>query len=263
MRRRVFWIFIAAALSGSISGCSRGVDVKDEVTAPYYRKEEMLPEEAMGKEPDIDDDYQVSLPQKGEMIAVIHVRDYGDIKLKLFPQDSPKAVENFIRLAQVGYYDGVLFHRVVQDFMIQSGDLAYTEADSDSILIETFENEYSDILCPIRGALCMARKRALDTNESQFFIVQAGEVSESDLNRLNKDGVLFSEFMQKKFLKYGGAPHLAVYHHTTFGQVYEGMDIVDKIAAVEVVDKGVYDRPAQDIVVESIEILDYQPIVFE
>ena len=110
---------------------------------------------------------------EGSVTAVIET-SMGSITVMLFPEQAPKAVENFITHAKEGYYDGLIFHRVIQDFMIQGGDPNGTGTGGESIWGESFEDEFSDSLHNFRGALCMANS-GIDTNGSQFFIVQASD----------------------------------------------------------------------------------------
>ena len=115
--------------------------------------------------------YQLDMPQKGEEIAIMHT-SMGDISIRFFPEAAPKAVENFKTHAKDGYYDGLTFHRVINDFMIQGGDPNGDGTGGDSIWGEPFEDEFSDTLFNIRGSLSMANSGP-DTNGSQFFINQA------------------------------------------------------------------------------------------
>lgn len=193
---------------------------------------------------------QLANPEKGETIAIIHVKGYGDIKVKFFPDVAPKAVENFITHSKEGYYNGVIFHRVINDFMIQGGDPTGTGSGGKSIWGTTFEDEFSNELVPYRGALCMANAGS-NTNGSQFFIEQA-RFDETTYNKLksNKNN---PESILEAYKKYGGSMHL-FNKHTVFGQVFEGMDVVDKIAATETNEN---DKPVKDVVIESIEIVEY------
>ena len=190
---------------------------------------------------------QVASPEKGETIAIMHVKNYGDIKIKFFNDVAPKAVENFITHAKDGYYNGLIFHRVINDFMIQGGDPTGTGAGGESIWGKAFEDEFSYDLLPYRGALCMANAGS-NTNGSQFFIEQAGynENMYKQLASANPESLL------EAYKKYGGSLYLFG-RHTVFGQVFEGMDVVDKIAATETDDN---DKPVNDVVIESIEIVE-------
>lgn len=168
----------------------------------------------------------------------------GTIRIRLFPEIAPKAVENFLGHAESGYYDGVIFHRVIEDFMLQGGDPTGTGGGGESIYGEPFEDEFSDQLFNFRGALSMANAGP-GTNGSQFFIVQAKKIEEGSASDYPAEITAAYEEM-------GGTPWLDGMH-TVFGQVDEGMDVVDSIAAVE---KGANDKPLEDIVIESIEIVE-------
>ena len=191
---------------------------------------------------------QMSAPEKGETIAVVKVKDYGEMKFKFFNQDSPLAVENFVTLAYNGYYDGITFHRVIVDFMIQGGDPTGTGMGGESIWGKEFENETSDELLPLRGALCMANA-GKDTNGSQFFVVQNKEVTDRSYG-----GKTATEEQREKFQEYGGYPYL-MDDYTVFGQLYEGFDVLDQIAQTET---DADDKPLEDVVIESITIEEAQ-----
>lgn len=170
----------------------------------------------------------------------------GSIKIKLFPELAPKTVENFLTHAENGYYDGLIFHRVIQDFMIQGGDPTGTGMGGESIYGAEFEDEFSMNLFNLRGALSMANAGP-NTNGSQFFIVQASEPPATAQQMI--DGGWPKEIAEA-YAEMGGTPHLDQ-KHTVFGQVIEGMEIVDQMAAVK---KGAQDKPVVDITIDSIEI---------
>lgn len=172
----------------------------------------------------------------------------GDITVQLFPEEAPKTVKNFIELAKKGYYDGVIFHRVIPDFMIQGGDPTGTGMGGDSSFGGTFEDEFSKELFNLRGALSMANAGP-NTNGSQFFIVNNQNVPGNMLGQLEGAGYP-SEIIEA--YKGGGTPWLD-FRHTVFGHVLEGMDVVDEIANVQ---RGPQDRPVHDVVIETIEIKD-------
>lgn len=215
-------------------------------------------EPAESKKPKGDYKYEISKAKKEvqnekygkkETLAIMHVKDYGDITFKFFPESAPKAVENFITHAAEGYYDGLKFHRVINDFMIQGGDPNGVGSGGESIWGDTFEDEFSDNLAPIRGSLCMANAGA-NTNGSQFFIVQASETYEKDFDAYFADYEI-SDKQKELLIKYGGTPWLSN-QHTVFGQVVEGMDIVDTIAATQT---DANDMPTADVIIESIEVV--------
>src|SRR5437867_3239927 len=142
--------------------------------------------------------------------------NHGMIELELFDDDAPKTVENFTKLARDGFYDGVIFHRVIQDFMIQGGDPTGTGSGGPGY---QFEDEFNKRLVE-RGALAMANAGP-NTNGSQFFIVTADACPWLDGK------------------------------HTVFGRVTNGMDVVDVISKVET---GAADRPREDVVIERIDL---------
>ena len=192
---------------------------------------------------------QVAMPEKGETVAIIHVKNFGDIKVKFFKDVAPKAVENFITHAKNGYYNGVTFHRVINDFMIQGGDPTGTGAGGESIWGKSFEDEFSYDLVPYRGSLCMANS-GTNTNGSQFFIEQA-KYDEQTKETLKQYG--YPENLLEAYKTYGGSMHLFT-RHTVFGQVFEGMDVVDKIAATET---DSTDKPVNDVIIEGIDVVEY------
>ncbi len=191
---------------------------------------------------------QLDKPQVGEQIAVMHT-NHGDISLRLFPEQAPKAVENFVTHAQNGYYDGLIFHRVIKDFMIQGGDPTGTGCGGESIWGAPFKDEFDPSLHNIRGALSMANAGP-GTNGSQFFIVQASSVHPGLLAQMQELRDYFPEETETAYRENGGTPHLD-YHHTVFGQVFAGIDVVDTIACVAT---NHSDKPLEDVVILSIDI---------
>lgn len=187
-------------------------------------------------------------PSQAKQTAVIKT-NHGDIKVMLFPEAAPKAVENFITHAKNGYYDGIIFHRVIKDFMIQGGDPMGRGFGGESIWGHPFEDEFSLEALNFKGALSMANSGP-DTNGSQFFIVQAGSVDPGLVSQM-KDAGYPDEAIQK-YKEVGGTPWLD-FRHTVFGQVVEGIDVVDEIAAVKV---GPNDKPAEDVTILGIDVLE-------
>ena len=151
-------------------------------------------------------------PQKLKADAAIKT-NLGTIKVALFPQYAPKAVENFVSLAKKGYYDGVIFHRVIADFMIQTGDPTGTGMGGKSIYGKEFEDEFSQELFNVRGALSMANAGP-NTNGSQFFIVQNKKLAQDMLEQVKQ---VYPEEVVATY-ENGGTPWLDG-RHTVFGQV--------------------------------------------
>lgn len=170
----------------------------------------------------------------------------GDIQIALFADLAPKTVENFTSLAKKGYYDGIIFHRVIPDFMIQGGDPTGTGRGGDSIWGKTFADEFTPQLFNLRGALSMANAGP-NTNGSQFFIVNNKNVNPQMFSQLADAG--YPEEVIEAY-KNGGTPWLD-FRHTVFGQVLTDMTIVDNIAQVE---RDASDKPLKDVVITSIKI---------
>jgi cyclophilin family peptidyl-prolyl cis-trans isomerase len=142
--------------------------------------------------------------------------NHGSIRIELFDEDAPKTVDNFTKLARDGFYDGVIFHRVIPDFMIQGGDPTGTGSGGPGY---QFEDEFNENKIE-RGALAMANAGP-NTNGSQFFIVTADACPWLDGK------------------------------HTVFGRVISGMDVVDSIEKVET---GSNDRPVDEVRIESVSV---------
>ena len=150
-------------------------------------------------------------------IATLHT-NHGAIELELHDEDAPKTVENFKKLARDGFYDGVIFHRVIPDFMIQGGDPTGTGSGGPGYKFEDEFNEHE----VVRGALAMANAGP-NTNGSQFFIVTTESAS----------------WLNGK--------------HTVFGRITSGMDVADKISELP---RDASDRPHDDVVIERVQLAD-------
>lgn len=238
--------------------------------------------------------FQLEKPEKGDTIAILHT-NMGDITWRFFPDQTPKTVTNFINLAKDGKYDNTIFHRVINDFMIQGGD--YENANGTggtSSYGAAFEDEFCDKLLNLRGSVSMANSGA-DTNGSQFFINQTtadaytngggwdklvtqwSQVS-VQLKNYSSNASMFQQFVnaygsscydttvvpkdiQNLYAEQGGNPYLdGAYNavdrgHTVFAQVIDGMDVVDEIAKVSTDSNN---KPAEDVIVKTVEITTYE-----
>ncbi len=193
--------------------------------------------------------HQLNKPTENDTIAIIKT-NMGEIKIKLFPEFAPKTVENFTTHAKNGYYDGLIFHRVIKDFMIQGGDPTGTGCGGQSIWGHAFPDEFTGELHNLRGALSMANAGP-NTNGSQFFIVQANSCPEDFIMQMKQiDEKVFPTECVEAYEEIGGTPWLD-FRHTVFGQVYDGMDVVDAIATVPT---KAQDKPANDVIIETIII---------
>ena len=189
---------------------------------------------------------QLNEVNENNPLVTVHT-NLGYFTLELFPEVAPKTVENFVTHAKNGYYDGVIFHRVIEDFMIQGGDPTGTGMGGESIYGRTFEDEFSREAFNLYGTLSMANAGP-NTNGSQFFIVTAKQVPAQMLKQLKDGG--WPEEIVEEYAKVGGTPWLD-HRHTVFGRVVEGMDVVLKIEGVE---RNAQDRPLEDVVIESMDV---------
>ncbi|MEW9502008.1 peptidylprolyl isomerase [Jeotgalibacillus marinus] len=232
-------ILVLAACGSTNDGVSSGEN-EDDKEPPV---EDEVDNEAT------DEEQPTVFPQLstevGENEPVVEMTtNMGVIKIKLFPEYAPKAVENFLTHSKDGYYDGVTFHRVINDFMIQGGDPTGTGEGGESIYGKAFEDEFSRSLVNLRGALSMANYGE-NTNGSQFFIVQNKVVNDSQLSDELPEEII------EAYKENGGTP-LLDFKHTVFGQVIEGLEVVDEIAAVNV---DSLDKPDEDVIIEKIEVI--------
>lgn len=224
--------------------------------------------------------YQLEKPANGEEIATIQT-NLGKMKMRFFPEAAPKAVENFKTLASKGYYDNVIFHRVIKNFMIQSGDPTGTGTGGESIWNKNFEDEFSKSLFNITGAVAMAN-RGRNTNGSQFFINYQDPKEFIGWDEFEKSYEEYKKGPRKFTMTYGktidmskitdeiknlytengGSPSLDGYYstakegHTVFAQVFEGLETVNKISNVKTNPQD--NRPLEDVKIEKITFSGYQ-----
>ncbi len=291
--KRILSFLTAAVLLCSLTACSKTEEFKNEVqsnvTDVYADK---------------DYGFQLEKPAVGDTIAVMHT-SMGDISIRLFPEAAPKAVENFIELSKKGYYNGLTFHRVIKDFMIQGGDPKGDGTGGESFWGTQFVDEFDKKFLNLRGSLSMANAGP-GTNGSQFFINQGDneafgsrdgyyytaddlQATIDDLDKQYKELIAdegkkavelkygtFAEVLERYLPIYvydaipkevwtlyethGGNLHLdgawrRTGGHTVFGHVFEGMDVVDAIAAVEVDSNN---KPKTAVTVTTIDIVEYQ-----
>lgn len=178
----------------------------------------------------------------------------GEMEIILFPNVAPKAVENFVGHSKEGYYEGVTFHRVIEDFMIQGGDPTGTGAGGESIWGQDFEDEFDVNYRHFYGALSMANAGP-STNGSQFFIVTAKDnVSKNIASQMRELGENqgYPKDVVKAYEEIGGTYHLDG-RHTVFGQVVGGMEVAENISKVK---RDGNDKPLEDIVIEKVEIIE-------
>lgn len=245
----------AAILSlTALTGCEGTLDVKDPSGGTDNQSTAARTEAINFTKPEI-----------GEKIAVITVKDYGEIKIKLFPEQTPKAVENFMGLADMEYYNEIIFHRVIPSFMNQTGDPRGDGTGGKSIWGEEFEGELGEGLYHFSGAVAYAHTQYSFTNGSQFYIVNTAEGeckyggtyqddgSYRELASFEEAGMDYPESVKQLYTEKGGVPYLDG-GYTVFGQVFEGMDIVRAIGKSETDEN---DKPLTQVVMENVRIEEY------
>lgn len=288
--KRIFSLTLVLLLCVAVLGAC----AKDE-TAPSRGLTTAYADEELG--------FQLELPEKGDQVVVMKTSK-GDIYIRLFPEGAPKTVENFVTHAKNGYYDGLTFHRVMKDFMIQGGDPKGDGTGGESIWGGKFADEFDAKLLNLRGSLSMANS-GVNTNGSQFFINQnttfqdsysraywekmydqmvsvygkdmmsqyyadATALGNAQLSSLNMNVDWVTDEMIELYEKTGGNIHLDANvktegGHAVFGQVYDGMDVVDAIASVEVGSDG--STPVEQVKIVSMIVTEYgseaAPVVSE
>ncbi len=228
-------------------GCSESVNEEVNNTPEPTATAEAISFEDYNEE--IKDFYLGNNLPDNVIKAIIHT-NYGSIELNLFPDSAPLAVENFVTHAKNDYYDGVIFHRVIDNFMIQGGDPLGTGFGGESIWNEGFETEFDGKLYHFYGAISMANTGQANTNGSQFFIVDSKAMTSNTISNLGSAGYPTSAI--ELYEEYNGTYFLDTLH-PVFGYVSKGMDIVELISEVEV-DSN--DKPVEDVIITDIEIID-------
>ncbi|MDF9824240.1 cyclophilin family peptidyl-prolyl cis-trans isomerase [Breznakia sp. PF5-3] len=223
-----------------ISGCGSNDDTEDKTTDKEEKEEEREELTSLAQ-------FQETYPDD-QPVAIVET-DKGKMVIVLFPEYAPKAVENFSTHAKNGYYDGLKFHRVMKDFMVQTGDPLGNGTGGESIWGGTFGTEISYELFHFKGALAMARGQSEDSQGSQFYIVQG---SGKQLN------YQYDKIIEDKYAEVGGVSSLDG-QYTVFGQTIEGLDVLDALASVEVKESatGEMSTPVEDIHIIKITMTTY------
>ena len=209
--------------------------------------------------------YLTNMKQTKECLQMITIEmeNGKKIEIELYPDVAPITVENFTKLADEGFYDGLIFHRVISGFMIQGGDPTGTGSGGSTFTGAPLRDEYDNGLYLFRYALSMANTGMAHSGTSQFFIVQsdkmfAGMDETGTVNEFTVDQLItqlgYEEGVAHFYSMFGGTPTLdaearkgsGVPAHTVFGQVYEGVEVIDKIAAVQT---DANDKPVEDVII--------------
>lgn len=258
----------AALLCGAVTlGCMYGCGDTEEETASLTASddtqadaEEGNSQQAETEAPAAEDTEAVSVmnytaPEDGEQVVIMNIKDYGEVRIKLFPEYAPEGVENFVELAKQGYYDGLTFHRVISDFMIQGGDPLGNGTGGESIWGAKFDGGTNPHLIHSAGAVAYANSGSTATNGSQFYIVTGEVYDEATLTQMTAYyGTTLTEQSKELYTTIGGTPWLDG-SYTVFGQVYQGLDIIFELQYAET--DPYTNLPLESIIMESVTVAEY------
>lgn len=193
-------------------------------------------------------------PQQGEEIVVLTIKDYGDVKIKLFPEETEKGVENFKKLVESGFYDELIFHRVVDGFVIQGGDPKGNGTGGEDAWGGTgFAQTLSPNLQHYVGAVAYAIGPD-KLNKSQFYIVTGDETTDKYFELMETTyGLAFTDTVKNMYYTFGGSPYLDG-GYEIFGQVFDGLE---HCLAIQGVDVDQNDKPKTQIVIEKAVVVEY------
>lgn len=269
----VILIIAICLIAYAVANGNSGVEITvNEVDTTYGVVTTVPTEEESAEEHthDVPEFTQLAEVKKGETIATIETSE-GNIVVKFLPEVAPLAVENFLTHAKNGYYDGMVFHRVIDEFVIQTGDPTATGMGGESIWGMPFVNEVSPVARHFNGALAMANSGE-NTNGSQFYIVRGGELSDEivaefeGLLEMQDDPVGVDEAGHELFVKdyypteviNGYLENSGVFQldfgYTVFGQVVEGLEVVESIQKVET---DANDKPIEDVIIKKVTLSTY------
>ncbi len=284
MIKKIIALLMCAFMVFSFASCG---DDEEKTEAPAVVEDGSRTDDEIG--------FQLEKAEKGEEIAVLTIKGFGDIRIRLFPKSAPKTVENFKKHIESGYYEGVIFHRIINNFMIQGGDPEGTGMGGESAWGGSFEDEFNENLLNLRGSLSMANSGP-DTNGSQFFINQNKEVNftkESLGNYYNQymgakeqfqaqyEEAYPDEWEMYFYQQYGsvldpdkitdevwdiynkvggnisldGAYTESGRGHSVFGQVFE--EDMKIVDKIAAVETDDSDKPLKDVIIESAKIVEY------
>ena len=208
--------------------------------------------------PDDSEVKNFTTPQEGDTVVIMKLKGYdGEIKIRLFPEYAEKGVENFVGLADKGYYDGLIFHRVIQDFMIQGGDPTGTGTGGESIWGGMFDGGADANVIHAAGAVAYANSGSTATDRSQFYIVTGSVYPDEQFDES------YPADVKNVYSTAGGAPGLDG-SYTVFGQVYDGLDIVfsaqdvatEKMVSTDMLNAE--DRPIEELAIEYMKVGKYE-----
>ena len=282
MTMSLLWGCTEGGEASSVTSSDNSVEITNAAQNVLENSEELLKaEELKAEDSGIKLGDQLNPPKEGEEIAVVTMESGEVIKIRFFPVEAPKTVYNFKKHAIDGYYDGLTFHRVIPNFMIQGGDPNGDGRGGESVWNTPFEDEFSPNLLNLTGSVSMANS-GKNTNGSQFFINHAPdsdiewstyeaqfeffaanpEQAEAAGMQTTIDMDSASDEYIKLYDKHGGSPYLDGYYsvtekgHTVFGQVFEGLDAVKGISETDASPQN--NMPVEPVVIKSVEIEVYK-----
>ena len=193
-------------------------------------------------------------------MVIIEMENGKKIKLELYPDAAPITVANFEKLVSQGFYDGLIFHRVIKDFMIQGGDPEGNGMGGESAWGGNFDGGADPHLIHAAGALAYANSGSTATNGSQFYIVTGEVYSDDEIKELQDYGYGLTDSQIKIYSTAGGVPWLDG-GYTVFGQVFDGFDIIFDVQNVDTDDN---DKPNKDVKIKSMTVEEYsgEPVRF-
>lgn len=206
------------------------------------------------EDPEDAEPVNFTAPEKGDDIVVMKLKDYGTVKFRLFPEYAPQGVENFTELVKSGYYDGLTFHRIISDFMIQGGDPNGDGTGGESTWGGKFDGGKYYNLIHAAGAVAYANSGSTSTNGSQFYIVTGEVYDDADFDELASKNYFYRDKVKDVYKTAGGTPFLDG-GYTVFGQVIDGLDVIFEVQNVQT--DATTSKPLEDVIIESAVIEKY------
>ncbi len=259
MKKLLAFILCGITTAALVTGCGNKLDISDNSGEPTASNGSSAGDSGSQTAteaptpPENVDIANFTAPKKGDKIIELTFKDYGTVKFRLFPEYAEMGVENFTGLANDGFYDGLTFHRVIKDFMIQGGDPLGTGQGGKSLWGSSFDGGTDAHLIHLPGAVAYANSGTTSSNSSQFYIVTGSEVTDEMLSYYEQKGILFSDNSKEMYKQYGGTPFLDG-NYTVFGQVFDGLDIIYQIQCTATDAK---DKPLDDVIMESVRVTEY------
>ncbi|MCM1131928.1 MAG: peptidylprolyl isomerase [Ruminococcus flavefaciens] len=245
------FILCGITTASLMTGCGKEVDITtDDSNSASDSSDSSADAPAVPENVDI---MNYTAPEKGDTVIEMTFKGYGTVKFRLFSEYADKGVENFVGLANDGFYDGLTFHRIIKDFMIQGGDPLGTGMGGKSLWGSSFDGATDSHLIHLPGAVAYANSGSTASNSSQFYIVTGDEATDDMFAYYEQYGITFSDNSKELYKQYGGTPYLDG-NYTVFGQVFDGLDIIYQIQCTAT-DSN--DKPLDDVIIESVKVTEY------